>query len=376
MGKGNLTILGEEHRRLGAKMVEFAGWLMPVQYRGIIDEHLAVRRAAGLFDVSHMGQFLIRGRGAAAYLQQMITNDLTRLAPGEALYSPLCRPDGGTIDDIIIYQLAETEFLLVVNAANTAKDWAWLTQNCPPEADLQDRTGTWGNIALQGPAAVRILEQVTHIDLTTIKYYQHRQGPVCGKEALIARTGYTGEDGFEIFSTANDTPAIWRGLMQAGVPEGLEPVGLGARDTLRLEAALPLYGHELAEDITPVEAGLTKFIRFEKGEFYGKSRLEEQLRNQTGRQRIGFVLAGPGIAREGYPLYQQGDQIGVATSGNYAPALNRFIGMGLLSMKLVPVELLEVGVRGRRVAAKIVEMPFYHRKRNVIGNGLVAGKVK
>lgn len=366
-GGGELkrTPLYEAHLALGARMVEFAGWLMPVQYTGILEEHRAVRERAGLFDISHMGEMELRGKGALRFLQRALTNDASRLATGQAQYTLLCNHKGGVIDDLLVYRRGEERYLLVVNAANTGKDYQWLS-GLEPDAELVDLSMDTALLALQGPSSQDILCRLTSIDLASLSYYCSIEGQVGGVEALISRTGYTGEDGFELFVPWETAPDLWRRILEVGKEDGLIPVGLGARDTLRLEAAMPLHGHELDETITPLEAGLTRFVDFNKADFVGKEALLQQREGTLERGLIGLAMEEAGIPRHGYPILSKGKEVGGVTSGTYSPTLNRPIAMGYVQHSYIEEGTeLEVLIHGRPRRARVVRLPFYERKRRV-----------
>jgi len=361
------TPLFDIHRELGARLVEFGGWEMPVQYSGIIEEHKAVRERAGLFDVSHMGEFLVEGAGALGFLQAMVPNNVARLADDQALYTQTLLPSGGTVDDLIIYQLGEDRYMVVVNAGTMEKDWAWFTQHAAERADLtltnmSDQTAL---LALQGPLAQAILEPLTDVPLGEIKYYWSREGTVAGIACRISRTGYTGEDGFELYCGASDAPALWRALMQAGQTHGLLPAGLGARDTLRLEAGYCLYGHELTEEITPLEAGLGWTVKLDKGtDFSGREALLAEKQSGLRRKLVGIEPRERGIPREGYAILANGERIGTVTSGTMSPTLGRAIGLGYVPPAFTaPGTELAVEIRGKPVPAVVVALPFYKRAK-------------
>jgi aminomethyltransferase len=347
-------------------MVAFGGWEMPVEYAGLIAEHLAVRKAAGLFDVSHMGEFEVSGTGALAFLQKVTANNVAKLREGQAQYSALLLPNGAPVDDVIVYRRAADRFLLVVNAANLEKDWDWLRSQGPVACELQDRSGDYALLALQGPNAQAILQPLTAIDLSQVAHYHFAEGTVDGHSVMVARTGYTGEDGFEIFVAPDHADPLWRRLIEAGRDRGLVPVGLGARDTLRLEAKMCLYGNDLDDTTTLAEAGLGWMVSLdpEKGEFVGRPVLEEQKKNGPPRKLVGFEVTGRGIARHGYPVYLGDAVVGTVTSGSYAPFLQKNIGLVYLpSGKAAPGTELEVEIRGKRVPARVVPTPFYKRPR-------------
>lgn len=359
------TPLYEEHRQLGARLVEFGGWEMPVQYSGVLDEHRAVRTHAGLFDVSHMGEFSVSGVDALAFLQRLVPNDVTRLAINQALYSPLCLPDGGVVDDLLIYHLDENKYLLVVNAGNIEKDFAWVMQQRENFAvTLVNQSAETALLALQGPAALAILQPLTQADLSTIRYYHCASGVVSRASCLISRTGYTGEDGFELYCPAGEVVELWRDLLSAGKEHGLLPAGLGARDTLRLEAAYCLYDHELTEHTNPLEAGLSWTIKLAKGDFIGHDALTRIKAAGLQRRLVGVELVERGVARGGYAIYDGERQIGALTSGAPSPTLNKSIGLGYVEAALaVPGKSVQIDIRGRRTAAQIVALPFYKRQK-------------
>lgn len=364
--EGRKTPLYESHLKQGAKMVEFGGWLMPVQYSGIIDEHHAVRSKAGLFDVSHMGEFIVEGDDSAAFINYVITNDVNNLAIGQILYTPMCYPDGGVVDDLLVYRLGAQKYLLVVNAGNIEKDFAWLKQHGAKFAvHLANISDDTGEVALQGPAAENILSALTETKLKDISYYWLKQDVmVAGVKCLISRTGYTGEDGFELYCAAADAVKLWNALLEAGRDYGLVPAGLGARDTLRFEACLPLYGHELAETITPLEAGLKPFVKFEKGNFNGSATLSSQYQHGVKRKIVGLEMTGRGIARAGHICLVDGKSAGVITSGTFAPTLGKNLALALLdSRHTAPGTTLHVDIRGKQVEAVVIAKPFYRRNK-------------
>lgn len=355
------TPLYDVHRALGARMVEFGGWEMPLQYSGILKEHRAVRTCAGLFDVSHMGEIEIRGPRAPEACQRLTVNDVRRLHDGEAQYTMFCCVDGGVIDDVILHRMSEARFFFCVNAANRETDLAWVREHSGG-AEVVDRGDDYAQLALQGPRATAILARLTRIPLLDIPSFRFVEGSVAGCHAIVAHTGYTGEDGWEIYCAPEAARQVWDAVLEAGAPEGILPVGLGARDTLRLESALPLYGHELTRDITPYEAGLGWVVRLEKGDFIGREALQRQKREGVKRCRVGLVLREPGIPRDGYRILHAGEPVGKITSGTMSPTLGKAIALGY-----VPAELAQVGtqlaveIRGRSVAAEVVRLPFYKR---------------
>ena len=359
------TTLNEVHRALGARMVEFGGWEMPVEYpTGIIAEHLAVRSRAGLFDVSHMGEIEIRGDAALALVQFVTSNDASRLKINQAQYSALMYPQGTPVDDLLVHRLAEDHFFLCVNAANTDKDFEWISrQNHEFGAEVRNVSGDYSQLAVQGPRAAKILARVTDEDISGIRYYWFTRTACAGAPGILARTGYTGEDGFEFYFAPEYSERVWNTLLESGRPEGLIPAGLGARNTLRLEAAYPLYGHELDESTTLVEAGLGWIAKLDKGEFLGRSVLDEQKRHGGRKKLIGFEMEDRAIARDGYPAWVASERAGQVTSGSYAPFLKKNIGLAYIAARQVsePGQALEIEIRGRRATARAVTLPFYKR---------------
>jgi aminomethyltransferase len=343
-------------------MVPFAGWLMPVQYGGILEEHRAVRRAAGIFDVSHMGELWIEGEGATGVVQELITNDAARLKEKQIIYSPMCYPDGGVVDDVLVYKTAPHSYLLVVNAGNRQKDLDWITERAGRAARVSDRSEETAQIALQGPASLEILQKLTSLALSEIKYYWFTGGKVNDIECLVSRTGYTGEDGFEIYAPREKAAGLWESLLAAGQQAGLKPAGLGARDTLRFEACLPLYGHELSPSITPLEAGLKAFVKLEKENFTGREALLRQQQQGLSKRLVGFDMLDRGIPRQGYPIKDRhGESIGFVSSGTFSPTLEKNLGLGFISTGHTD-EHIFVEVRGRQLKARIIQRPFYKRK--------------
>lgn len=364
--EGKKTPLYAAHLESGAKVVEFGGWLMPVQYSGIIEEHHAVRTKAGLFDVSHMGEFVVKGPDSAAYINSVITNNVNNLSIGQILYTPMCYPEGGVVDDLLVYRLSEQEYLLVVNAGNIEKDYSWLgKQRASFAVEMEDISENTGEIALQGPASELILNSIADVDLTGLAYYWLKQGVmVAGVRCLVSRTGYTGEDGFELYCTAADTVKLWQALLDAGKAYGLAPAGLGARDTLRFEACLPLYGHELSATITPLEAGLKPFVKFDKEYFNGQDSLSSQLNDGLKRKIVGLEMTGRGIARAGHVCMVDGKTIGEVTSGSFAPTFSKNLALALLDIEYTtPGTVIQVDIRGKQVEAIVIPKPFYRRSK-------------
>jgi aminomethyltransferase len=355
------TPLYAAHQALGARFVDFGGWEMPVQYTGIIEEHQAVRQRVGLFDVSHMGEIELRGPRAIAVCQELTVNDLNRLRDGQAQYSLLCRPSGGVVDDIMVHRLSSERVLLCVNAGNIEKDFAWILEH-RDGAEAINRSDEFGLLALQGPQATAVLRTVTSLSLDEIPPFAFADGQVAGRSVLAAHTGYTGEDGWEMYCRPQDAVMLWDTLLEAGAPVGIKPAGLGARDTLRLERALPLYGHELTDETTPLEAGLSWVVRFDKGSFIGRGALQRQRAAGVSRRLVGVVLTEPGIARQGYGIIGGGEVVGQITSGTKSPTLGKAIGLGYVASAWQKVgTTLSIDIRGRAIAAEVVQLPFYRR---------------
>jgi glycine cleavage system T protein (aminomethyltransferase) len=353
------TPLHDAHRAAGARMVDFAGWEMPVQYSGIIDEHVAVRTRAGLFDVSHMGEVEVRGPGALAACQHATANDVGRLADGQAQYSLLLTPEGGIVDDVIIYRRSADRFLICVNASNRERDFAYLRQYARG-AEVIDRSDEYALLALQGPRATSILARLTGAQLARVPRFAFTEGEVAGCGALIAHTGYTGEDGWELYCAPDDAETLWNAILEAGRPDGIAPAGLGARDTLRLEAALPLYGHELSEEGTPFEARLAWVVRMQKGDFVGRAALATHRERGPRRCLIGIELTEPGVPRAGYRVLRGHRPVGEVTSGTKSPTLGKGIALGYVEPTASNLATaLAVEIRGKAVAALVVQLPFY-----------------
>ena len=356
------TPLYAAHRRAGAKMVEFAGWEMPVQYRGVIEEHLAVRGRAGLFDVSHMGEIEVRGAGALDFCQRLTANDVARLQPFQAQYSFLLNEQGGVVDDVIIYRVKPEAYFICVNASNIDKDFTWLGSHAGADVEVENQSAMYAQLALQGPAAEAILQPMTAQPLTAIKSFEFQFADVAAVRCMVARTGYTGEPGFELYCHGDAAEGLWDALMAAGVSHGLVAVGLGARDTLRLEKAYPLYGHELDDSTTPLEAGLEWVLKLAKPSFLGRERLLEQKRQGVTRKLVGLEALEPGIPRGGYRVFKDGVKIGAITSGTKSPSLGKAIALAYVASAEARSEnRLEVEIRGRQIAAQIVPLPFYRR---------------
>jgi aminomethyltransferase len=348
------------HLEAGARMVDFAGWEMPVQYAGVIEEHRAVRTAAGLFDVSHMGEVRVRGAGAEAFLQRLTPNDVAKLVPGRAHYSGLLTERGTYVDDLLIYRLGPEDFLVVVNASNADRDFEWIASRADTGVEVINESDRYALLALQGPKALELLAAFASEGIGGLKYYGFAEGRVAGVPALISRTGYTGEDGFELYLAPEDAPAVWRRLVEAGAV----PAGLGARDTLRLEAAMALYGHELDETTTPFEAGLGWVVKLDKGDFLGRDALAAQKAQGAPRKLVGFEVQGRGIARQGHGVVSDGGAVGTVTSGTWSPTFEKALGMAYVPPELAaPGAALKLDVRGKELPAVVVELPFYRRPR-------------
>ena len=358
------TTLYDTHVRYGGKIVPFAGYLLPVQYKtGVIAEHMAVRTGCGLFDVSHMGEITCTGTDALKNLNHLLTNDFTAMYDGQARYSPMCNDEGGVVDDLIVYKIRDDHYFIVVNASNKDKDFAWMKEHESGDAVFTDISASVGQIALQGPKAHEILLKVAKEDVIPVKYYSCVvHGEAAGIECIISKTGYTGEDGYELYMAAEKAPKLWEALMEAGKDEGLIPCGLGARDTLRLEAAMPLYGHEMDDEITPLETGLGFAVKMKKEEFIGKEALLRK--GEPARRRAGLKVTGRGIIREHEKVFADGKEIGITTSGTHCPYLGYPVAMALLDSGYIePGTKVEAEVRGRMVAAEVVALPFYKKNK-------------
>ncbi len=356
------TPLYECHEKAGGKIVPFAGYLLPVQYgSGVIAEHMAVRNAAGLFDVSHMGEVILEGKDALANVQMLVTNDCSRMVDGQVKYSPMCNEEGGVVDDLLVYRKAEDSYLIVVNAANLEKDVEWMESHLSGEVKFRNISDEVAQLALQGPKSKTILGKLAKEEELPVKYYTFsEQVSVAGIVCLISRTGYTGEDGYELYCDPKEAVTLWDALLEAGREEGLIPCGLGARDTLRLEAGMPLYGHEMDDTITPLETGLGFAVKFDKEHFIGKAGI--LAKGEPKRTRVGLSITGRGIAREQCPIYIGDTLIGTTTSGTHCPYLGKPVAMALVDIAYNQLgAAVEVEVRGRRIAASIVELPFYKK---------------
>jgi len=361
------TSLYDQHIKLGARMTGFGGFEMPVQYTSITDEHLAVRNAAGMFDVSHMGEFLVSGPNAATYVQRLISNDVAQLYDGRVMYSVMCNEAGGIVDDLLVYRISDSRFMLVVNASNMEKDWAWAVSQNRVGADLRNVSREVALIAVQGPAATGIVQAVTSVDLSDLKFYHFVEAaagdPFGGSFQLISHSGYTGERGFELYTSADSAVRLWKVLMEAGRDSGLKPAGLGARDTLRIEAGYCLYGNDIDDETNPLEAGLGWITKLDKGSFVGSEALQKIKDAGISRQLVAFVMQDRGIPRSGYPILNaSGDAIGTVTSGSQSPVLNAGIGMGYVPNDPAyrsPGSNLFIEVRGKRLAAEVRKPPLH-----------------
>jgi aminomethyltransferase len=354
------------YERYGAKTIDFGGWELPVYFSGIQKEHEAVREKAGLFDVSHMGEVVVSGPDALRFLQYLTTNDVSRLRAGQAQYSLMCYPDGGVVDDLLVYRLADDRFMLVVNAANIDKDLDWLHKHAEGDVTIDDISDETALLALQGPLAETILQRLTPVDLSQLPGFHFVENAQVGEtKALISRTGYTGEDGFELYAAASEAIALWERLLEAGREDGLVPAGLGARDTLRFEARLPLYGQELSPHISPLEAGLGFFVKLaDKGDFIGREALERQKQHGVPRKLVGLEMIDRGIPRSHYPVYADGERIGEVTTGTQSPTFKTNIGLALIRSEYAAIgSEVEVEIRGKRLRARVVKTPFYTRRK-------------
>ncbi len=358
------TALFSTHASLHAKFGPFGGWELPIYYSSILQEHQAVRTAVGVFDVSHLGHLEVAGSQAESQLQQLFTQDLTRLAAGRAIYSPMLTPEGAILDEMILYRLASDRFRVVVNAANGDKVLAWVAGHLHAPVLVQDFREKFGTLAVQGPKAVRLVERLAAEPLAHVLRYSVRSGAIAGKVALLARTGYTGEDGFELFVAVEDLKPVWNALLKAGQTDGIQPIGLGARDTLRLEAGLPLGGTDLDEKTTPLEAGLEWAVAWDKGPFIGREALERQRQQGIARRLVGFRLKAAGIPRTGCPIFRQGQPIGRVTSGTFLPTVGQAIGMGYVPPGAAdPGAAIAIQIHGHEVPAEVVKLPFYRRAK-------------
>lgn len=359
------TPLYESHLKYGGKIVDFSGWELPIQYEGISSEHEAVRNAVGIFDVSHMGEVEVEGKDATAFVQNLVTNDITVLEDYQILYTLMCYPHGGIVDDLLVYKYNNEKYLLVINAGNIQKDIDWTMKNKEQyEVDIKDISADVAEMALQGPLAEELLQRLADVDLSKIGFFYFNEKVVIeGAQCLVSRTGYTGEDGFEIYLNNGDAEKVWESLMQAGKDLGIKTAGLGARDTLRFEANLPLYGNEMTEDITPLEAGLGYFVKLNKDNFIGKDALVKQKAEGLKRKTVGFEMEDKGIPRHGYDVFANGEKIGFVTTGYLSPTLKKSIGLAMVDIEHAELGgTIEIIIRNKPAKAKVIKRSFYTKK--------------
>ncbi len=361
------TPLYEMYKEYGGKTIDFGGWALPVQFSSIKEEHEAVRTRAGLFDVSHMGEIIVTGPDSLSYLQKMMTNDISKIKNGGAQYTAMCYENGGTVDDLLVYKIEDEHYLLVVNASNIDKDYKWLEEHLDGNVSIDNQSEKMAQLALQGPLAEKVLLKLaSYSDVSGIGFFKFQQEvKVNGKITLVSRTGYTGEDGFEIYCDSADAVELWKAILSAGEEEGVVPCGLGARDTLRFEANLALYGQELSPEISPFEAGIGFVVKLNKeADFIGKEALKLQKENGVARKLVGIEMIDRGIPRHGYPVYNGEELIGEVTTGTQSPTLKRNIGLVLIKSEHAVLESeIEVEIRGKRLKAKVVPTPFYKREK-------------
>ena len=347
------------HKNAGAKIVPFAGYEMPVLYAGIMEEHKAVRNAVGVFDVSHMGEFFAKGANALSFLQKITVNDVSKLTPGKAQYSAMCFDDGGIVDDLLIYMLAEHSYMIVVNASNIEKDWEWMKKHCPADVTFENNSDETALLAIQGPKSLATMQKLTSANLSVIPYYNFVQGSVAGIEMIISRTGYTGELGFEIYFNVAHAEKIWNAIFDAGKEFGITPIGLGARDTLRLEMGYCLYGNDIDQTTNPIEANLGWITKLNKGEFVAKPILEKIKAEGPKRKLVGMMLNDKAVPRHGYPLVVNGTTVGVVTSGTFSPSLEKGIALGYVNVPHTEIgSKIVMDVRGKMIDATVVDLPF------------------
>jgi aminomethyltransferase len=359
------TPIFDLYEKYGAKTVDFGGWDLPVQFSKIQEEHEAVRTKAGLFDVSHMGEVEVKGGDSLAFLQHLVTNDVSTLKAGAAQYTAMCYENGGTVDDLIIYKKGENDYLLVINAANSDSDFEWIASHASGDVDVRNVSDQMAQLALQGPEAEMILQKLTDTDLSEIKFFKFKDDvDLGGVKALVSRTGYTGENGFEMYCASDNAADLWENIFEAGFDAGLLPCGLGARDTLRFEAKLPLYGQELSPEITPIEAGIGFAVKVNKeADFIGKEALKKQREEGVSRKLVGLEMIEKGIPRTGYDVFADEEKIGEVTTGTQSPTLKKNVGLALLKKQFTELGTeVEVQVRKKRLKAKVVKTPFYKRE--------------
>ncbi len=358
------TPLIEVYKDYGGKTIDFGGWDLPVQFSSIKEEHQAVRERAGLFDVSHMGEFTVKGDRAESYLQKLVTNDVSKLKVGGAQYTAMCYEDGGTVDDLIIYKKADDDFLIVVNASNIEKDFEWMEKHLVDGVRLNNISDEIAQLAIQGPIAEELLQKLTSTNLSEITFFKFQDDvEIEGAKVLVSRTGYTGEDGFEIYCQKADAVMLWKKILEVGKADGVLPCGLGSRDTLRFEARLALYGQELTSEITPLEAGIGFAVKVDKdSDFFGKETLKLQKEEGLKRKIVGLEMIDKGIPRTGYGVFVGENQVGAITSGTQSPTLNKNVGLAIVDIEFAPLNtIVEVQVRKKRLKAKVVKTPFYKR---------------
>lgn len=365
MSEPKRTSLYNAHEKCGGRIIDFAGWALPVQYEGITAEHQAVRNNAGMFDVSHMGEVEVRGAQATAYLQNLVTNDVSGMNKNQVIYAMMCYPNGGIVDDLLIYKHTNDFYLLVINASNVEKDFQWMKDNIGSyDVELKNISEDVSEIAIQGPKAEEILQELTDTDLSEIAFFYFKTDvKIAGRNCLVSRTGYTGEDGFEIYMRHEDAEHVWDKMLEAGKDKGVKPAGLGCRDTLRFEANLPLYGNELSQEITPLEAGFGMFVKLEKPNFIGKEALVKQKTEGLKRKIVGFEMEGPGIPRHGYDVLSDGKVIGFVTTGYSSPTLKKNIGLAMVDIEYSELGTpIEIQIRKNAVKARVVNRRFYTKK--------------
>ena len=357
------TALISMHRKYQGKLIDFGGWELPVQYAGIIKEHHMVRHNAGLFDVSHMGEVEIKGAGAEEFVQKLVTNNIKMLSDKEVIYTPMCYPHGGVVDDLLVYRYSPQHYFLVINASNTDKDFDWIKSNSPADLEVSNVSTQYAQLAVQGPKAQEILQKLTDFDLEKIEFFHFEPDvQISGMNCLISRTGYTGEDGFELYIALSQAVQLWEDILQAG-GEDIAPIGLGARDTLRFEAKLPLYGQEIDQDINPLEARLGYFVRLDNDDFIGRDALRKEKENKPARTQVEFYMLGKGIPRAHYDVQKDGKKIGWVTSGGYSPTLDKNIGLALIESQYCKNGgLIDIIIRDKPVQAQIGEGVFYRKK--------------
>ncbi len=367
MSEGKKTAFYEKHVALNGKIVDYSGWLLPVQFpQGLVEEVRDTRKRATIFDVSHMGEISVEGADALAFLQKVLVNDISRLKDNAIIYSPVCFPDGGVVDDILVYRMSAGHYFLVVNAANTDKDFAWFMEHRFGDVTLQNLSPDYAQIALQGPHSEAILQPLASVPLSAMKNYHFQAGvAVAGIDCIVSRTGYTGEDGFEVYCKNDGAATLWDAVWEEGQKHELRPAGLGSRDVLRLEASMPLYGHELSKELTPLQARLDRFVALDKADdFNGRDALRKQREEGMDRMLFGLEMLERGVPREGYPVKIGEREIGWVSSGSYSPTLDKFIAMAFLDPKVVEENSeVDLWIRKRSYRAKVVKLPFYRRKK-------------